>query len=119
MILYVDERGCIKDIGSTDNDSLIRIEIDDEGNPFTGWSIDRICCYRICEQDGRIVMMTPYTDSRNIEFYDRGGKAHSENSEGIFDVAELAGENSEAAYDLAEMVADLEERVAALEGKEG
>lgn len=43
----------------------------------------------------------------------------SDNSEGLFDVAELAGENSEGIYDLADLVADLEERVAALEGKEG
>lgn len=119
MILYVDNRGCIKDVGSSSNSSLRRIEISEEGNPFEGWSVDRICCYRIEEQEGRIVMMTPYTDSRNIDFYDRGGRAHEENSEGIFDVAELAGENSEAAYDLAEMVSDLEERVAALEEKEG
>lgn len=41
----------------------------------------------------------------------------SDNSEGIFDVAEVVGENSEASFDLAEMVADLEERVSKLEGK--
>ena len=119
MIVYTDYGGKIKDVGSTMDDSLIRTEIDDEANPFNGWSDDKICCYKIAVQDGRIIMMTPYTDSRNIEFYDRGGRAHNDNSEGIFDVAELAGENSEAAYDLAEIVADLEERVAALEEKEG
>lgn len=132
MIVYTDDRGRIKDVNTSDDPQLIEVHLDDEGNPFEGWSVDKICCYKIEAVNGRVVMMTPYTDSRNIEFYDRGGKMHDENSEAIFDVAELAGENSEAAYDIAEladensdalyeladMVADLEERVAALEQKE-
>ena len=118
MTVYTNDRGEIKDVGTTTNPDLIEVEITD--GTFDGWSDAKICCYKIqTDGEGHVIMMTPYTDSRNIEFYDRGRKAHSENSEGIFDVAELAGENSEAAYDLAEMVADLEERVAALEGKEG
>jgi hypothetical protein len=40
-----------------------------------------------------------------------------DNSEGLYDVAEVAGENSEGMFDLAEMVADLENRVTELEGK--
>lgn len=41
----------------------------------------------------------------------------NDNSEGLFDVAGVAGENSEATFDLAEMIADLENRVAEMEEK--
>ena len=124
MKIYVDERGNIFDVDSTLDPNLTEIELDDESNPFKDWSMDRICCYRVAVHDGRITMMTPRTDSRTIEFYDRGGRAHNDNSEGIFDVAELAGENSEATYDLAayieelvELITNLDERVTALEEK--
>lgn len=40
----------------------------------------------------------------------------TENSEALFDVAEVVEENSEASYDLAEVLASLEERIEALEG---
>lgn len=41
----------------------------------------------------------------------------NDNSEGLYDVAEVAGENSGATFDLAEMIADLENRVSEMEGK--
>lgn len=43
----------------------------------------------------------------------------SENSSGILDVAELSDENSSSIVDLGDFVAELDERVTALEGKEG
>lgn len=118
MKIYVNEKGEIHDVGTTTDASLTEIELADEGNPFEGWTEDKICLYKVSVSDGRVQMMTPYYDSRSIEHFDRGGRAHGENSEGIFDIAELAGENSEAAYDLAEMLAELDERVTALEEKE-
>ena len=40
-----------------------------------------------------------------------------ENSNGIFDLADLADENSTSIFDLADMLAELDERVTALEEK--
>lgn len=65
MVIYTDENGIIYDVGenTTGNENLIRVEINDEENPFTGWSKGRICCYKCQVIDGRVVMMTPYIDS--------------------------------------------------------
>lgn len=119
MKIYTNENGDIKAVHTSTDTSLIEHEIADEANPFAGWSDDRICCYRVHVQGDRVTMMTPYIDSRFIDHFDMGGKQHSDNSEGIFDLAELAGFNSEAAYDLAEMISFLEERIEALERKVG
>lgn len=40
---------------------------------------------------------------------------NSENSEGIFDIADLADENSTSILDLADMLAELDERVTKIE----
>ena len=101
MNIYTDDKGNIKAVHTTDDTSLTEHILSDEGNPFEGWSDDKICCYRVQVQDGRIVMMTPYLDSRLIEHFDLGGKEHTDNSEGIFDLAEI--------------VAELEERLGVLE----
>lgn len=115
MKIFVDSMGNIHDVEVTTDESLIELEINDDTNPFAKWTVDKICCYRVAVSNGEVTMMTPAVDSRLIEHWDRGGKDHNDNSEGIFDVAELAGENSEAAYDLAEYVGQLEELVAALD----
>lgn len=41
----------------------------------------------------------------------------NENSNGIFDIADLADENSGSIFDLADLLAELDERVTALEEK--
>lgn len=41
----------------------------------------------------------------------------TDNSNGLFDVAEFADENSNAIFELADYVAELEERIIELEGK--
>lgn len=58
-------------------------------------------------------------DAKKIlnDITDKLGIDITDNSDGLFDVAELSGENSDGLYDLAEMVADLETRVEALEEK--
>lgn len=101
MNIYTDDKGNIKAVHTTDDTSLTEYILSDEGNPFDGWSDDKICCYRVQVNDGRVVMMTPYLDSRLIEHFDLGGKEHTDNSEGIFDLADI--------------VADLEERLIVLE----
>ena len=71
-----------------------------------------------------VTAKTDDTHSKIPQIDDNTTNIH-DNSEGIFDVAELAGENSEAVYDLAEyigqfeeMINNLDERVTALEEKE-
>lgn len=74
MILFTDKEGRIKDVNTTSDESLIPIEVVDEDNPFTNWTIAKICCYRIEVTDGVVTMMTPYVDSRLIEHIDMLGK---------------------------------------------
>ena len=49
MKIYVDSSSCIKDVNfnSLEDSSLIEIDIDDEDNPFKGWSNAKICCYKV------------------------------------------------------------------------
>lgn len=68
MILYVNSNNEIKDVGSTTDESLTKVEIvDDEYNPFRDWSVAKILCYKVLVKDNRVVMMTPYVDSNLIE----------------------------------------------------
>lgn len=74
MIVFTDEKGCIKDVNTTSDTSLIEVHINDEENPFSNWTIAKICCYRVEVTDGYVTMMTPYVDSRLIEHIDQLGK---------------------------------------------
>ena len=56
-------------------------------------------------------------DSMIVSDREKAEQGINDNSEGLFDVAEIAGENSEATFDLAEMIADLENRVSEMEEK--
>ena len=73
MILYVNNENEIKDVNTTSDPSLIALEINDETNPFKGWSIAKICCYKVIVVNGEIVMLTPYVDSKLIEHIDQLG----------------------------------------------
>ena len=77
MILYVNEKNEIKDVGTTTDESLIEYVVNDEENPFAGWSIAKICCFRAKVEDGIVTMYTPYVDSRLIEHIDQLGKANA------------------------------------------
>ena len=55
--------------------------------------------------------LSNFTEKRHEE--DKAGI--TDNSEGLFDVADAVGENSEGIFDIAEVVAALEDRVATLE----
>ena len=101
MILFVNSKNEIKDVGTTKDTSLTHIEVDDNENPFSDWTIAKICCYRIetaevpiypdsDEEDPEpigtktvITMMTPYVDSRLIEHIDQLGRENSQNSADI------------------------------------
>lgn len=73
MIVYVNEYGEIKDVGSTKEENLTPLEIDDEFIP-ADWSVAKICCYKIELKDGVITKFIPYIDSKIIEHIERQGQ---------------------------------------------
>jgi hypothetical protein len=73
MIVYVDNENQIKDVVTTKDSSLIPLEITD--GTFDGWSVAKICCYKVTvDSNGHVTMNTPYVDSRLIEHIDQLGK---------------------------------------------
>lgn len=74
MKIYTNEKGEIKDVGFTINATLIEQDINDDDNPFEGWSDAKICCYKVTVKDGTVLMYTPYVDSRLIEHIDQLGR---------------------------------------------
>lgn len=65
MKVFVNERNEIKDVNVTSDTSLKEVEITD--GTFDGWSVAKICCYKVAVSDGVVIMMTPYVDSRIIQ----------------------------------------------------
>lgn len=76
MIIYINKNGEIKDVNTTSDTTLTPVNISDENNCFKGWSIAKICCYKVSVNNGHVVMLTPYIDSKTIE---RISKLGSEN----------------------------------------
>lgn len=74
MKIYTNEKGEIKDVNSTKDPSLIEYDLIDATNPFIGWSVAKICCYKVTVDNGNVTMMTPYVDSRLIEHIDQLGQ---------------------------------------------
>ena len=75
MRIYVNNKKEIKDVVTTTDNSLIEYVINDEYNPFINWSVAKICCYKAeVDEDGNVIMFTPYVDSRIIEHIDKLGK---------------------------------------------
>ena len=74
MIVFVNDKSEIHDVGSTNDPTLIPLEITDEGNPFAGWSVAKICCYKCAVSNGIVTMFTPYVDSKLIQHIDQLGK---------------------------------------------
>jgi len=111
MIVYVDSENKIKAVNTTSDSSLTALEINDDANPFNGWSTAKICCYKVTVQDGSVIMMTPYVPSANLEAFNNVGKQVDINTEGIeendvavCDVAELEDSDSQAIDELAEII---------------
>ena len=83
MFIFVNENNEIKDVGNTSDTSLTCIEINDVDNPFSNWSVAKICCYKVNVSDGMVTMMIPYVDTRIIEHIDQLGKQVDNNTSGI------------------------------------
>ena len=74
MKVYVDTESKIRAVGSSDSPDLTEIEINDEGNPFDGWSAAKICCYQVTVTEGVVTMMTPFVASSALDYIDEIGK---------------------------------------------
>lgn len=123
MKIFVNERNEILDVGETRDSSLTPYEVED--SMFEGWSVAKICCFKIYVSFGKVCGFTPYVDSRLIEHIEQLGQSTeinkadiSDNSDGIYDLADVVSEDSECIYDLADIISSLDERVSALEEKE-
>lgn len=71
MKIYQNDRMEIHDVNtnSKEDPSLTEVEVTD--GTFDTWSEAKICCYKAQVEDGRVVMLTPYVDSRLIEHIDQ------------------------------------------------
>ena len=100
MILYVDNENKVRAVNSTTDTSLTPLYVDENADsfPFKGWSVAKICCYKVSVSDGIVTMMTPYVDSRLLESIDAMGhrvegampynvtkKAYIDDTEIVFD----------------------------------
>lgn len=81
MKVFVNDRYEICDVGSSIDPTLTEYEVPDED--FKGWSIAKICCYKIYVSLGKYCGFSPYVDSRLIEHIEQLGKATEDNAENI------------------------------------
>lgn len=85
MYVSVNKKNEIKMVGVTKDPNLTSLYINDDMNPFEGWSEAKICCYKVIVKDGIVMMMTPYIDSRLLDHFDQLGKATEVNKDDISD----------------------------------
>ena len=72
MLIFVNDRNEIHDVGSTTDPKLTPIEVTD--GSLDDMSEALICCYKVTVVDGVVVMRTPYVPSTVLESIDRLGK---------------------------------------------
>ena len=85
MILYVDSENKVRAVNSTTDTSLTPLYVDENNKqfPFKGWSIAKICCYMVNVSDGVVTMMTPFRDSRTLDFIDEVGQDADNKTEAL------------------------------------
>lgn len=109
MILYVNSNNEIKDVDITNDEKLIPLEVnDDEFNPFKGWSVAKICCFRVEVTDGYVMMFTPYVDSRLIEHIDKLGKTDETAASDIVDTQIALTETFEKTEEADALITDIQ-----------
>ena len=108
MILYINNNGEIKDVDNTTDATLTPINVDDKKNPFKGWSVAKICCYKIEVKDGKIISRTPYVDSRIIEHIDSLGQGNETNASDILDTQIATAENYESILNTEDAITNIE-----------
>lgn len=103
MYVSVNDRNEIKMVGVSADPSLTSLFINDDMNPFKGWSEAKICCYKVIVKDGIVMMMTPYVDSRLLDHFDQLGLHSEENAEGLTDTQMALTENYEGFLEYSEV----------------
>ena len=85
MILYLNDKSEIHDVNSTEDLSLTPVYVDENNEEFSfkGWSIAKICCYKVAVNEGVITMMTPYRDSTTLDFIDKIGHDSDNKTEAL------------------------------------
>lgn len=111
MVLFVNDKGEIKDIDSTEDKSLTALEITGN-NPFEGWSDARIRCYRVEVRDGEVVMMTPYISSTLLDHIDYLGKGTQAVAESVTSTQMALTETFEQAEKNGDQITDAEIAIA-------
>ena len=76
MIVYINEKNEIKDVGTTTDDTLRPVEV--PSDVFNGWSEAKILCYKLDIKDGAYNGYIPGVDTRIIEHIDRLGNKNTE-----------------------------------------
>ena len=121
MKLYIDSNNVIMDVRTTDDASLIEVEIKDED--IKGWSDAKLMCHAVYHDGGKVTGIYPVISTKLIKRIDKLGLKNqmqdsdiNENSEAVCDIADLGQENADAITDMADYVNSLEERIEALEG---
>lgn len=85
MILFVDSDSNIKAVNHTDDETLTPLFVDETNEmfPFKGWSTAKLCSYKVSVSDGIVTMMTPYRDSRQLDFIDEIGHDSDNKTEAL------------------------------------
>lgn len=73
MKVFVNSKNEIKDVNTTTEETLVVVEVPDD--VFAGWSVAKICCFKLILEDGQYRGFTPYVDSKLIEHIERLGTA--------------------------------------------
>ena len=85
MIVYINSNNEIKDVHSTADGSLTRVELPE--GVFEGWCEAKILCQKLDLKEGKYSGFGPAVDTRIIEHLDNLGKANERNASDIGDIA--------------------------------
>ena len=108
MLIYCNNIGEIHDVYTNSLDDPTLIEYDVTDGTFDGWSVAKICCYKVAvSPEGHITMMTPYVDSRLIFHIDQLGRQGDTNTSDIADNREGLIETFEATEENETEIAEL------------
>jgi len=84
MIVFINEKNEIKDVGSTTDTTLKQVVVPEY--VFNGCSIAKILCFKIILIDGEYAGYEPGVDVRIIEHIDRLGFDNEKNAADVTDI---------------------------------
>lgn len=85
MILYVDGDSNVKAVDHTEDETLTPLYVDETNElfPFKDRSVAFICSYKVNVTDGVVTMMTPYRDSKVLDYIDEVGHDSDNKTEAL------------------------------------